>query len=590
MENKTKSNDSCPFTPDIDPPNKTTFTNMLEAMDWFFDGWRNTAIVVSILSMLLVLSVVSTIPPLVAQSIPPSTWSDDLSIENNPVSFDFIDVPDSSADLIITEDLVLDGDQVLELVDTTYQINGDIYLRDNSKLILKNSSLILSINDRQKTGNPFSKTITVSNRSSLFLENSGIYSTGIMFYIIAEGQSDIRFASSKLGDGSLYLTESSTIIASGSSIIRLYYSGDTRGSITNSSLLHITNREYHRHYPYNYYKLEDTGELVFEDCKINYLLLRLAGSIEISEPVAGNHQEWSPHKDLAFDGRSFSITLKGSTILDSMHLAVINGTCMISDVQDELRLSLLNSVLSINNSSIFHVNADVSSRIDIQDSSMKGVFIGEDHSNENIPLDETNIICDVKRSKIGILVIKADCLLNFEETVLNIVDIDHNSKKITIKGGVTYGPWIDYGVPDEPRGRYPQFSFTQEYKVILQGEKHLIPDVPVYVSNSTGATIWSGYTSRTGEAYFNITYCNYYPRDRPYHFVTNYNDTWTLNVDNDGEIIETPIRFLESPSVIELSIAEPHILALLEFSTTSQVGLGAILLILLVKLLKGTII
>lgn len=586
MANNTDSIDACPFTPDAEPPAKTMITNMLEIMDSFFEGWRNTAIVVSLISLFLAYSLAISIPPLITQSYIPSTWGDDLNYYPSPSGFEYLKIPEVSPETLVSEDLVLDGDDVLELENTVYQVNGDVYLRDNSKLVLRNSSLVLSINPRYRTINPSIPKIVCSNHSSFVIEDSNIFTSEFSFYLISEGRSDLRIHSSHL-NGSLYLTDSSTIITSDSSIRGIRYSKSAKGSIVDSQLLFLRNRDYHYNPRESEYVLNDDGELLIDGSTIHYFSIKLAGTCNISKPVLGYHADWDPKQGLGFSGDSFGISLRDTSILNSVHLEIINGTCWVNQSDEEPRISLLNSNLVVDESFLSYISSDVLSDVTLRDSVVRHFSIANEHHYMGFnPFEGEVFESDILRSNIGYFIINQDCSLNFDESILHNIEMKGNDVKI--RGDVTYGPWIDFGIPKDWYSRYPQFVYTQEYTVRLQGDKHLLPNIPISVTNSTGATVWDGETNREGEARFNISYCNYYPLNRKYSLVTNYNDTWTLHIDNDGEIIQTPIRFLETSSVIKVSISEPNILALMDFSTTSQTGLGAILLIVLIKLLKGT--
>ncbi len=104
---KNDSLDACPFPPDSEPPSKTSTTNMMEAMDWFFDGWRNTILVLSLLSMLTVYSLFSVSLALIPVQTTPDSWNSEGS-ERFPYTYAYIKSDfDLSVDTELEDDLIL---------------------------------------------------------------------------------------------------------------------------------------------------------------------------------------------------------------------------------------------------------------------------------------------------------------------------------------------------------------------------------------------------------------------------------------------------------------------------------------------------
>ena len=118
---KTDTLDACPFPPDGEPPSKTSTTNMLEAVDWFFDGWRNTLLVLSLLSILTAYSLFSVSLALIPVQSTPDSWNSEATevIPYTPayLKSDF----DLSVDVEIADDFILKG---AELVSSPTQKRG----------------------------------------------------------------------------------------------------------------------------------------------------------------------------------------------------------------------------------------------------------------------------------------------------------------------------------------------------------------------------------------------------------------------------------------------------------------------------------
>ena len=176
VNKKNDSLDACPFPPDGEPPGKTLSTNMLEAMDWLFDSWRNTLLLMSLISMVLIYSLFMTPLTLIALSSTPDTWNQELSLDYPDEFENYTWLYDSEPDTSQTYNIILEGNEVMEIIDQTFHLDGYILLRDNSKLILHNSQLAVNPTRVIVDENEYSEYahILLMNSSQIQLDNSVI--------------------------------------------------------------------------------------------------------------------------------------------------------------------------------------------------------------------------------------------------------------------------------------------------------------------------------------------------------------------------------------------------------------------------------
>jgi hypothetical protein len=136
-----ESLDACPFPPDRPPPPKTLPTNIIELMERFFEGWRNYLGLMTIASLVLAYSLLVVPLPLITEASVPDTWKTKYEPKLTPLDyFKWIEV--SRPEHNVSGQLVLEGDEVLEFRDQTVRFNDLVLVKDNARIILRNSTLI----------------------------------------------------------------------------------------------------------------------------------------------------------------------------------------------------------------------------------------------------------------------------------------------------------------------------------------------------------------------------------------------------------------------------------------------------------------
>jgi len=111
----------------------------------------------------------------------------------------------ASADTTHDGDIVLTGDEVLVIENTTYTQKGNIFIRDNAQLIIQNATLILDVSFHEEfimsigggTLEVINSTINTSTGDGIFTERIVL----INFF----GKSNLIFNNSNLSSGAVYI-------------------------------------------------------------------------------------------------------------------------------------------------------------------------------------------------------------------------------------------------------------------------------------------------------------------------------------------------------------------------------------------------
>jgi hypothetical protein len=125
---------------------------------------------------------------------------------------------------------------------------------------------------------------------------------------------------------------------------------------------------------------------------------------------------------------------------------------------------------------------------------------------------------------------------------------------------------------------------TQVYDVAVRGEERMIPGATLSLMDNEGSVIWSGVSDENGLAVFNLTFCSHYGLYEPYHYVTNYNDTWTLKGEFEGETRTQDISLFETGSPILLDFSKDVAALPIDNRILTWVAISVILIITALKI------
>lgn len=141
-KDKIDSKDACPFPPDGNPPPISPFTRIENSFDLFFQGWRNYLISLIILSSIMAASLLLTPPPLIPTYSNPDTWKEQLEPSfTTPESFSWLKI--GVRDISLSGQTIVSSEDSLIYESQTVQFSELFMFQDNSKLILRNCTLIV---------------------------------------------------------------------------------------------------------------------------------------------------------------------------------------------------------------------------------------------------------------------------------------------------------------------------------------------------------------------------------------------------------------------------------------------------------------
>lgn len=583
---KTDSLDACPFTPDSDPPEKTLSTNMLEFIDSFFDGWRNVGVAVTLISILTIYSLFSAVFPLIPVIQTPDSWGMQIESEYHdhfPYKMSDFDVDNPE---LILDNILLEGDESLIIEDKTILLNGFILVKDHSKLIIRNSTLVIGKTPRPIINPLFDENakILFTNSSSLVIEDSVILPSWHGYELGFIDNSVISSSNAIFANGTLWFDNSAFFTLDESYLQLLYFDHSVSGSITETEISIIFNENVRRRGRVNPFDQTD-GAINIDNSQIGLLTYRiLGGSFLVDSTTDGYYKSWNNKHDHHITGISPDITVTESYI-DGVSMECFHSNGVVKNQIQSVGLALINSSCQVHDSVLYHAYVSQSDLL-VNNSYLEFLYVSpmSDYEFGYITTDElllsnTTLI----NSRIKDL-ISADAIIHYDNVFIDEVKIGSTNNIITGigEGGITYGDEAS----SYQLSTYGQMAVNNHYKVMTVSEEHIIPNVPLTLVNGSGAEIWKGETDHQGSAYFNITYCNHYPLYRLFQFISNTNDTWKLSATIGDTTIEKEIRYFETGSPIILKFPEPGLLSKAQFSPLSLVGMCSVILVLALKLLR----
>ena len=451
-------------------------------------------------------------------------------------------------DIVHEGDLVLTGDDVMTIENITYTQTGNIYVRDNAKLTIKNATLILNIRYHEEfmmyvTGG----SLEVNNstvKTSLVTSNLGEEIVVINF----SNKSNLVFNDSNLSGGAVYLQ----------------FINDFKGnaSISNSKLTNFSVT----------FSSSGAGTFKMSNSSSAGVTFRFMDnySDDFSDLKPGLFSSWS------YNSNGYNISFINTEI---------NGFGIACDGPSKIiiRNSEINQFAPNNSSSSVSMTA-IDSIINEIPIGMRGVpaqFNGlktgthnswrlTDHASGNaipeIILDNTKIIngwfikamsganVTINDSVItrlnpmgkDTIITATNCSINqlmlylcvnnqliFDNTTVNYIDVYVPPNSTTISGGLSFasGATIKswYG-PSTVKRNYPI--------IVMSNSGSSPPTATLSLADKTGKVVWTGQTDAQGKANFDIEFTD-----------TNHDDAWNLEITYLGKKQTKAISLLTSTPI-----------------------------------------
>jgi len=542
LTKKSDTLDACPFPPDRSPPPKTMSTNLLEYADRFFEGWRNTLIVITIAGMMLAYSLVFSVPPLIATLAVPQAWS---RIPPRPEYMRARDTPFTPAYANVTtiRSLELRDEEHLKIQNSTFIVNGAIKLSGNSKLTLLNAELyfpLIGLDTRGIGGLGEEHTtifydVHLSNTSRIFALNSTLSGRAPGIEILAEDETQIFFGSSNVETSTLLLQDEANLEADESVIWTVNMGSGSRCLLNDCRIVWFVPEAQ---------SSEEAPEVVSEsraelhNTWIYYLTTQLSGSkVSLGPAILQLDGSWTS-TSLAPFGEVFHIELY-RCFVNNLHIIAVDSELEVTGDSALNALDLYNSKVSIRGKDMYYVYSRDGSECSVEDA-VVGMAIMEGNSQA--------AFSGSKISSLHFIAFKGH--LELDNTVVENPHLS-SGDDTWISGTAVFSRNVTQGLSTG----IVHSRYNVSYLVRANDGNRMLPGVKLSLSNQEGYLAWEGETDEKGECTFNVTYLKLW---QPSYgsYLTDIGRESTLTASHGGEVREARIRAFETSLLIEFVFPE----------------------------------
>jgi len=585
LKRKSDALGACPFPPDQSPPPKTASTNVLEYADRFFEGWRNYLGLVMMMGLVLAYSLLVIPPPLITRATTPETWNTQLEPGSRSTEyFKWVEVREPGYST--SGQLVLEGDQVLEFRDQIVNFTDLVLVKDNTKIILRNSTLIAPDYPGYNFENIFNDYAGIVFNGSARLEayDSVIAPPGPFINIGFIGSSSCYLENTIVANCTLSFDESATLEAVASSIYGVNADRSSALKIVNSYVSMLNQDNYWRSRWANPVK-EVNASAYLEGSRVDFLMVRIVNSSSCQiEGDIGEQSFWNIYDAFNLDGATMNVTMRRSSTAVLVWVYAINSELNISNA-DLYVLEASMSKVYVEDSKVTYILLYGDSSLTAKDSNIYS-FATESHSPYieylwDVPSGRFHQNASIMGTRIESMGLGANCGYNFSDVYVG--DASIQGFESFLSGSVTWGQDVSYEFYLNP---YERFAFTQVFEVHAQGQERVLPGVSLILTDKDGNVVWEGASNESGAASFNITFCQYYPLYEPYNYATNYMDEWTLKAVYGEESRETSVALFKTGSPIVFEFTEDKPVLPVSNTALSYVSVAVIILATALKLWK----
>ncbi|PKN61408.1 MAG: hypothetical protein CVU57_29570 [Deltaproteobacteria bacterium HGW-Deltaproteobacteria-15] len=448
-------------------------------------------------------------------------------------------------------DLILDGNDVLVIENQTYIHTGNIYLKDNAKLTLRNATLIVNISYHEEFD------IYVSDNAILEVDNSTIKTpiSDEIQRVILIGSPELYFRNSNLNEGLVYIAAgiegglydesklfTGSVIISGSTIhnISLNFSPEGGGLVSVKDVrLGTFTLRFNNNYQGQFSHLkpglfaswsytENNYNIALINTQIDMLIAACDGPSKIIVRDCEFHQfaPTTPSAAIqmtAIDSKIRQVPLHGLMDIEARLWGLKKGhydDWLLSDHSTVTRGEL--PWLRLRNTDVtdwWMVSSFANSDITIEDSTLEfRVYSDNSHTK-------------IKNSRIVyrlMLYCAENSTVEFEKTIVENISVYVPPISATIKGDITFpssARLVDWYGPSTVTRRYP----------VACG----VPSAALKLYSKDGALVWSGFTNSAGNGEFGIRFND-----------NNHSDVWSLSVSYGGKIVDTAVHLLTSTPIL----------------------------------------
>jgi len=527
--------DACPFPPDREPPKGSFGNNLYNYYGEFFGNLKVVLSIISIAGLILGYSLLSVSPALISTLVDPDSWG--RSIPDYEYFLGNYDggTPEYGNRTLYVETIILEGDEVRVFENCTVILSGQIMVRDNAKLILRDT-LIVANNTVRDLSFPFFLHVFFNDSTVLECYNSTIYSLRGTFDIVFFGESKGTFSSSNLTNVKISGDENSSVDLTDSSLYRLQVAGNSGLKLVNSKVKflgpyshrqrrdQIEQRE--QRYLIEQGLLPDQPETIpvdyYEDCSadvrnstIHTVVVSVSdfSSLNLSKQMNGYHSSFNLNRDLGVDGWIYNLTLHDSKITGGWFVDAHNGDVFLENSDNIDSLSISDGELHISNCTLHFLHCKNGSSTDMENSILSDIFSDGD---ANLRIARSNI----RGLYGGLLLDDFSGRITLEKVLVNSfrgTDIN----EAYMQGSVKF-------LNNPRKANFDVSSLTRNFEVKMFGETRMLPNVELILFDQENEPVWTDTTDRDGSAFFNITFREKWRPPGTYDYITNYDEEWRL--------------------------------------------------------------
>jgi len=434
-------------------------------------------------------------------------------------------------------DLILKGDEVLEIEDCSYFLDGVMLVKDNARLILRNAELSVELKRSWYWLTDLLPSLSYhmlfTNTSRFEAFNSTIFYPEHGLGIGFRDSSSAIMETSNFSRAIIYCEDESDIEVSDSIVGDVSVWNASRCQITSSEVSSITCRpEWDPYFqwageePWDRCKVEVWNSTVEDAC----IRMENHTTAKLSTPFKGFYRHWNPRMAYGgVEGSVLNLTLHDTNVTGRLSLFSISGSLEIENKHDLKDLYVYNGSSRVSNCTILYMRCGERSEAEVVESVFWGVSV------------RTDAKLSISRSKIG-----AIDFYRFEgDAVFDDVFVDRIQSSrgcnCSINGSMNFD--------ENAVARMEYGAIKRNFEVQTQREERVLPHVSLILCDEEGMQVWSGETGSDGKADFNITFFCLWPIE-PFKYNTNYEDVWKLEASLGDSILNVSVGLLSDTPII----------------------------------------
>jgi hypothetical protein len=532
----TESSDACPLAPGSAPPKKGLFDVLQNFYDRFFGNWKMVTLSLVLAGIVFGYSVATVPVPMVSLPVFPDSWNIPFTASNAHYhNWQTKRTPSYSNVRNHEGDLILEGTDVLLIQNMTFVLKGNMRVRDEAKLILRNGELL--VNQRINNKKPltpldvvyYHHAIRFEDASTLLAMDSRITSLNgeisIGFFDVSQGS----MSASDLRRVELHGYDHASIEVSGSSISQIVFGIAASINAFDCDIGWIGPLHDHRRGSW------DNCSVVVTQSKVRDLELEFKDDarVTVSTPILGRHGFWNTYTNITSEGAAVNVTLLDTRVSGRVMLTTLDGDLEVEGLYGSYDIYGLKGSLRISDCVVDDVGA---AKMTLVNDTVCNVLRFHDVGQ-----------CNVIESKVDIV--------HYQGFKGNVTYKDVLIEDVIIEsycdGFVEGSIWLAKEPIQQSKGS--SGGITREFQVLVHDDGRAIKEVKLALYDTDKTLLWSGETNREGTADFSVRSVSYESPSNQDAIERRFNEPLMLEAKKDGVKKEAVVTFcINTPIVFDL--------------------------------------